>query len=147
MPTALADVVRFIVDNSAWARIATNPAVRQALELVVDTVSPSSVMVCPPVVAEVGYSARTGADHSRLVSYLGAFPECPLAPTSAETLAIQNALWNAGLVRSVGAMDVLVAAYAVVNEATLLHADSDFEHVARVVPSFSHRWVVPRESL
>ncbi len=104
-------------------------------------------MICAPVVAEVGFSARNGEDHTKLMKSLGAFPDCPVAPTSLEVLNIQNALWTGGLVRSVGAMDALIAAYAMANDAAVLHLDSDFDYVAEVVPTFKHRWIVPRGSI
>lgn len=135
---------RFLVDHSVWARLSTTPIVRGAFETLVNTVSPTAIMMCPPVAAEFGFSARNGADHTRLMGVLRAFPECSRAPTSGETLAIQNALWNGGLLRAVGAIDTLIASYAMANDATVLHYDSDFEHVAKVVPGFKHRWIVPR---
>lgn len=104
-------------------------------------------MVCAPVVAEVGFSARSGSDHTALMGWLSAFPDCPVAPAADSTVQIQNAIWNAGLVRAVGAMDVLIAAYALANGASVLHYDRDFEHVARAMPGFTHRWIVPRGSV
>jgi predicted nucleic acid-binding protein len=59
----------------------------------------------------------------------------------------QNALWNRGLLRAAGAMDTLIAAYAIRNKATLLHYDRDFDHIASPTPDFRHEWIVPRGSL
>ena len=138
---------KFVVDNSVWARLRTTPDVRSAFEAIVNAHSPAAIMICPPVVAEVGFSARNSADHTKLMQSLSAFPDCPTAPTAHETLIVQNALWAGGLVRSVGAMDTLIAAYAIANDATLLHFDSDFDYVAQVVRAFKHRWIVPRKSI
>jgi predicted nucleic acid-binding protein len=137
----------FLVDNSVWARIPSTPSVKSALLELVSTHGPSSIMVCAPVVAEVGFSARNGKDHSQLWAGLSAFTDCPNAPNADDTLAIQNALWRSGLVRAVGAMDALIAAYAIANNAAVLHFDSDFDHVASVVPAFRHAWIVPRGSV
>ena len=52
-----------------------------------------------------------------------------------------------GCVRAVGAMDTLIAAYAILNDAILLHYDREFEFVARVRTDFRHVWVAPRGSL
>lgn len=39
---------------------------------------------------------------------------------------------NGGLVRAVGSLDFLIAGYAMVNNATALATDQDFDHIARV---------------
>ena len=137
---------RFIVDNSVWARLSTSADVRASLVALVNLHSPSAIMICPPVAAEVGFSARTGSDHDQVMKRLAAFPECPRVPTSADVLDLQNRLWNGGLLRSVCAIDTVIAAYGIVNDATILHYDSDFEHVASVTPGFRHAWVVPHGS-
>lgn len=137
---------RYLVDNSVWQRLSKS-AVRAAFDAIRAPIRPGSVLTCPPVVAEVGFSARNGADHSTVTAYLAAFPGCREHPDTSLVLAIQNALWHKGLVRSVGAIDTLIAAYAVVNGTTVLHYDSDFEHIASVRPDFRHRWIVPRGSL
>ena len=137
---------QFIVDNSVWARLATTPQIRVALTAIVNAYSPSAIMTCPPVAAEVGFSARSGQDHTRVMSHLAAFPECANSPTSSDVLAIQSRLWHGGLLRSVGAIDTLIAAYALRNDAVVLHYDGDFEHVATVTPGFRHQWVIPRGS-
>ena len=46
---------------------------------------------------------------------------------------------------AVGAMDVLIAAYALKSDATVIHLDRDFERVASVIPQFSQRWLIPPE--
>ena len=75
---------------------------------------------------------------------LAAFPECPQSPTGVDVLELQNRLWNGGLLREVGAMDTLIAAYAHRNDAAVLHYDRGFEHIAAVTPGFRHEWVIPR---
>jgi predicted nucleic acid-binding protein len=135
--------VRLLIDNSVWARLA-DPAVSDALKRAFDSANPDDVMICPPIAAEIGFSARTAADHTRLIAQLAAFADCPAHPTSQEVLALQNALWSVGLLRAAGATDTVIAAYAIANEATLLHYDRDFEHIAAVAPRFSQQWIVPR---
>ena len=46
-------------------------------------------------------------------------------------LDIQSALWNAGMVRAAGSVDILIAGYAIVNDVTVLAADHDFGYIAR----------------
>ena len=146
-PTPAAVVERFIVDNSVWARIGHHPSVATGLKAIINEHNPSAIWHCPPTVAEIGFSARSGDEHTALMNSLREFGSCPAAPTVESTLAIQNRLWNAGLVRAVGAVDAMIAAYALANDATVLHYDSDFEYVARTEPGFRHRWVVPRGSI
>jgi predicted nucleic acid-binding protein len=138
---------RFIIDNSVLARLPTSLLVVEAFKGIVSAYPPDAIMICPPTVAEFGFSARSGRDHTKLMTQLAAFAECPNAPTSAQTLAIQNALWDGGLLRAVGALDTVIAAYALANDATVLHYDRDFEHIAAVVPGFAQRWIVPSASL
>lgn len=138
---------RFLIDNSVWGRLAISASVRDAFRALVNAAIPTELYICPPVAAEYGYSSRSGTDHTDLTQRLLAFTDCPVAPTTPDVLHIQNALWNRGLLRAVGATDTLIAAYAIANQATLVHYDRDFEHVAAVVPSFAHRWIVPRGML
>ena len=137
---------RVVVDNSVWQRL-SNPAVRAAFEEVVTSLSPTEVLTCPPVVAEVGFSARNGVDHDRVCEELQAFPPCHADPSVALVLHLQNALFNGGFVRGVGALDTVIAAYALANDAMVLHYDRDFEFVAAVRSDFRHHWIVPAGSV
>jgi predicted nucleic acid-binding protein len=137
----------FIIDNSVWARLQTRREVRTALETLVGVSRPSSVLVCPPVVAEYGFAARSADQLRTITNALSVFDECQTAPDSATTLDIQQRLWRAGLVRGAGALDTVIAAYALANDATIVHYDRDFELIARAVPELKHRWIVPRGSV
>lgn len=64
------------------------------------------------------------------------------APDESLVLDIQNALWNSGLVRAAGSLDILIAGYAIVNSATVLAADHDFDHIAKV-SDLHHEYVAP----
>jgi predicted nucleic acid-binding protein len=138
---------RYLIDNSAWARVATETRVRETVEYLIRASQPDDILVCPPIALEYGHSARGPREHGVIVEQLAAFTECAKVPPLADVLSLQAALWAAGLVRAVGAADLLIAAYALANDATVIHYDSDFEHVAAVTPGFSHEWVVPRGSV
>ena len=139
---------RFIIDNSAWQRVATEPTVRDAIEAIIRTTAPDDVLICPPVAAEYGFSARSPEDHSAIVLTLAdAFSDCRLHPEVREVAAIQAALFSASTGRAAGAVDVLIAAYAVLNQATVVHYDRDFTHIARVHPGLRQQWVVAEGSL
>lgn len=137
---------RFIIDNSVWQR-QNQPAVRSAMTNLITIQSPLAVLTCPPVVAEVGFSARNSQDHAAVWRYLGEFPPCLNHPDNDLVLSIQSSLIRRGHLRAVGAIDTLIAAYAIENSATVLHYDSDFEHVAAVRDDFNHSWIAPRGSL
>lgn len=137
---------RILLDNSIWQRL-HQPAVRAATDRLLAARPPWVVLTCAPVVAEVGLSARSGADHDAVRRYLSEFPECEVHPTAALVLDIQNDLFNRGYFRAVGVTDTLIAAYAIVNEAVVVHYDQDFELVARVRDDFRHQWIADRGSL
>ena len=138
---------RLIIDTSVWSRLRTSAPVTTAMKRLIASVDPASILMCPPVAAKLGFSARNGNDHTVLMESLRAFPDCAEAPLSGDVLRIQNALWNAGLVRAIGAMDAHIAAYAQSNDATVIHLDRDFEHVASIIPRFKQRWLVPSSEL
>ncbi|MEU7764437.1 PIN domain-containing protein [Nocardia sp. NPDC049190] len=122
----------YLVDNSVWARLATgDPDITARLRRIER--APADLFVtCPPQVLEFCHSARTPEDHANYREQISlGFPlEHP--PDESLVLDIQAALWNAGLVRAAGSHDILIAGYAIVNDATVLAADYDFEHIASV---------------
>jgi predicted nucleic acid-binding protein len=119
----------------------------EELKKIVELVSPADLLVCPPVALEYGFTAPSGKAHAALIAQLDAFEQCDGHPDQEEVVDIQGRLWNGGLLRAAGAMDTLIAAYAMKNDAAVLHYDRDFEHIASVVPGFAHRWIVPRGSI
>lgn len=137
----------FIVDNSVWQRLQHEPTVLEAYSAFTEATRPGLMMVCDIQVAEIGCSARNEFDHARIGRVLGTFRDCPTRPSTADVLVLQRKLWSNGLVRAVGAADTVIAAYALANDAVVVHYDSDFEHIAKVEPRFRHRWIVPRGSL
>jgi predicted nucleic acid-binding protein len=72
----------------------------------------------------------------------------PLSPDIDQLiLDIRAALWNAGTGRAAGVVDVALAATAVHAAATVLHYDSDFDHIAAAYPPLDAAWVVARGSV
>ena len=67
--------------------------------------------------------------------------------TDQVVIDIRSALWQAGKGRAAGVIDVAIAAAAVAFAATVLHYDSDFDHIVDVFPQLEARWVVPRGSI
>lgn len=132
----------YLVDNSVWARLATgDPAITARLRRIER--APSDLFVtCPPQVLEFCHSARTPDEHLRYRDRITLGFPLEYAPEEGLVLAIQAVLWASGLVRAAGAVDILIAAYAIVNEATVLTADHDFDCIARV-SDLRHEYVPP----
>lgn len=64
------------------------------------------------------------------------------SPEESLVLGIQSALWASGYVRAAGAVDILIAGYAIANDATVLSADHDFDYIAAVI-DLNHEYVAP----
>jgi len=95
---------------------------------------------------EVGFSARNGAEWDRLNSALGAFAQVDVdARHFDRARQVQRLLANGGL-RGRKIPDLLIAAVAEAASLTVLHYDSDFDHIAAVTGQPTE-WVVPRASI
>jgi predicted nucleic acid-binding protein len=135
----------YLVDNSAWARyILKSQPVVERIDRIVS--GPADLFVtCPPQVLEFCHSAppdRHAEYHAQIT--LG-FP-LERHPDEETVLGIQRALWDGGLHRAAGPVDILVAAYALLNDATVLACDRGFDHIARVVPDLQHEYLPPDEA-
>jgi predicted nucleic acid-binding protein len=131
----------YLVDNSVWVRrTQRNPAVLARLKRIEKSPSDSFV-TCPPQVLEFCHSALPGeyTDYRSFIS-LG----FPLEKHPEETLVldIQQALWENGLFRAAGPIDILIAAYAIENDAVVLACDHDFNHIAKV-SALQHEFLEP----
>ena len=136
----------YLVDNSVWARLASgDPAVTARLRQIER--SPADLIVtCPPQVLEFCHSARTPQEYVEHRDRITLGFPLEHAPDESLVLDIQSALWSAGYVRAAGALDILIAGYAIVNGATVLSADHDFDHIAAVT-ALSHEFIAPSSSM
>lgn len=132
----------YLVDNSIWARLALgDAAITERLRLIER--APSDLFVtCPPQVLEFCHGARTPDEHVVYRQQISLGFPLEVAPNELLVLDIQGALWAAGLVRAAGAIDILIAGYAIANDATVLTADHDFDHIASV-SDLRHEYVAP----
>ncbi|WP_144753961.1 DUF5615 family PIN-like protein [Curtobacterium pusillum] len=128
----------YIIDNSVWWKAGRHPAIAERLRVVS---TQDLVLTCPPQVVEYCFSARDAAEHAEYVLDMEVFFPAEEHPSETDVLALQSALWNGGYVRGVGAVDSLIAAYAIANEAIVLTADRDYDHIAAVVPGFRHEYL------
>ncbi len=131
----------YLVDSSAWARAGHAPVAARLADL-----AAAGVLACAtPQVLEIMYSARNAAEWDQTEHALRAFTFLEASKQSDELAqSLQEALMRAGKLRSVGPMDLLIAGLARAHGATVVHYDSDYDHVASVDPEFRHEWIVPR---
>lgn len=132
----------YLADTSALARVG-QAAVRAELTRLGEA---GLLATCVTIDLEVGYSARAPADHlatARLRAQ--GFTTLPLHPDiGARAREVQALLARTSQHRAAGVVDLLTAAVAEHHGATVLHLDSDFDHIARVTGQPT-RWVVPRD--
>lgn len=116
-----------LADTSAWSRSGRAEA-RWS-----DLLEASLLAVCTPVVLELLFSARSRAERDRVAGDLSLLPSLPI-DRRVERIALgtQAALTSRSQHRGPTPVDLLIAAIAEVNGATLLHYDHHFDAIARV---------------
>lgn len=122
----------YLVDNSIWARLAAGDREIEARLRRIERAPADLFVTCPPQVLEFCHSARTPEEHERYREQITLGFPLENAPDETLALGIQSALWKAGLVRAAGSLDILIAGYAIANDATVLTDDRDFVHIAQV---------------
>lgn len=132
--------LRWLVDKSALARISKPPVA----EVLAPRIDAAQVGVCVVTDLEVGFSARSVADHDAVLALLERLVPIVM-PLRAEQLAraAQRRLVESGRHRSAGVADLLVAAIAASAGLTVLHYDSDFDVIASVTGQPTE-WILPR---
>lgn len=122
----------YLVDNSVWARLASGDTAITARLRRIERAPADLFVTCAPQVLEFCHSARTPEEHARYREQISLGFPLEHAPDESLVLGIQSALCNSGLVRAAGSVDILIAGYAIANDATVLTADNDFDHIAAV---------------
>jgi predicted nucleic acid-binding protein len=140
-------VSRYLVDNSVLQRLPRSSVVQEAVTSLLD--AEHELCCCALSLDEFAFSARSPAEHAEATRRLRtSFLYLPLSPDIDQIIIdIRAALWNAGSGRAAGVIDVALAATSVQAGATVLHYDSDFDHIATAYPQLSAQWVVPRGSV
>jgi predicted nucleic acid-binding protein len=94
------------------------------------------VAICPPVEAELMVSVRSGKDFEPFFAVLGrTFGWYPaLDDPWRQVLAVQRDLIRIGHHRGPSPMDIVIALTALEHRLTLLHADADYDSIAKVRP-------------
>jgi predicted nucleic acid-binding protein len=117
----------YLADTSAWHRSGLVP---ERWEPLLET---DEIALCTPVRLELLLSARGPADYRALSSDLAQVRHLPLDDRCERAAArIQAALAERSQHRGPTPVDLLIAAVAEVNGATLLHYDRHFDAIARV---------------
>jgi len=132
----------FLVDNSVWSRLVLGDQTVTARLRQIERAPSDLFVTCPPQVLEFCHSARTPEDHARYRAQIALGFPLERAPDESLVLDIQHRLWASGRVRAAGAVDLLIAGYAIVNDAIVLAADHDFDHIA-AVSDLRHEYVAP----
>lgn len=132
--------VSHLADSSALARL-SKPLVAAAMA---PRIADGSIALCSPVVFELGYSARTAADHDAIMDRADAFEIVPTTQADhRRAIEVQRLLAVEGQHRALSLVDALVAAVAEARGLTVLHYDGDFDLVSAVTGQPTE-WVVGR---
>jgi hypothetical protein len=131
----------YLADTSAWHR---SGLVADRWERLVED---DELVLCTPVRLELLVSARGPADHRSLSADLADFRHFGLDHRSERAAErMQAALAERSQHRGPTPIDLLIAAIAEVNGATLLHYDRHFDTIARVTGQ-PMEWLARRGTL
>jgi predicted nucleic acid-binding protein len=135
-----------LVDTSVWTRIASRPEVAAAITA--KLAAGQGLCTCPLVDLELLHSARGPAEYDEWATTRAqAYPSLPLTPAAGErALQVQRQLAHRGRHRAAKLPDLLIAAIAETAGATVLHYDSDYDHINEVTGQPTE-WIVPRGSI
>ena len=121
----------WLIDKSALVRLSQSPDT----SVWVERINSGLVHVSPVTLLEVGYSARSATDHTRLLQRapIAAMPVEQLNDTvTNRALAVQELLAQRGQHRAPSIPDLLLAATAELTGLTILHDHKDFDLIAAV---------------
>ena len=130
----------YLVDNSIWQKAGRSRRIAQRLR---DLSLQHLIVTCPPQVLEYCHSGRNEAEYLELRLDMDGLLAAVVHPAEDDALDIQHALWREGMMRSAGAFDCLIAAYALVNDAIILNSDRDFGYIERATRGAVRQEYVP----
>ena len=117
----------YLVDNSVWRQAGTSPTITRRLR---EISTHDLLITCPPQVIEYCRGAETPEEYRALRDDMDDLLPAWQRPALSQALDIQQALWESDLPRAATAVDCLIAAYAVENDAVILHSHPDFADIA-----------------
>lgn len=135
-----------LVDTSVWTRIANRSEVAAALTA--RLAAGDALCTCPLVDLELLHSARGPAEYDQwAITRAQAYPSLPLTPAAGQrALHVQQQLAQRGLHRAAKLPDLLIAAIAETAGASVLHYDSDYDHI-NAVTGQPTEWIVARGTI
>ena len=138
----------FLLDNSAWARLASAALPAQRAEQIASSAEEGRMLVSLPFLLEAGYSARSAAEHRAVLEELLAMPFVPIDRAVEErALDVQGRLARSGHHR-LPPVDLLIAVLAERHGHGVLHYDRDYDLlVERGGVRMRSEWLAPRGSL
>lgn len=139
---------QFLIDNSAWVRLADPALSDKRRSEIADQFEAGRVATCLPFLLEAGYSARNARDHEGLMSELRALPHLAI-DDDVEALALNahRELARVGHHR-LPPVDILVAAIAHRHDVGVLHYDRDYDQIAsKTSLNFESTWLARRGTL
>ena len=128
----------WLIDKSAFARLHLASDVAEWAS----RIERGFVRICTVTRLEVGYSARTAADHRSLRSEapVASMPVEYATPTSEDrAVEVLTLLADRGHHRAPSVPDLLVAATAEIAGLAVLHDDNDFELIAEITGQYTER--------
>lgn len=120
-----------LIDTSVWHKFASHAAVRSTINQL--NTAGALFTTCAPVIAEYCFSARNAEELSEMQAEMALLMELSPQEMSVTAMQLQSALWRAGRMRAAGAIDTLIAAYAIVNRQVIVTCDTGFVHIARAL--------------
>jgi predicted nucleic acid-binding protein len=133
-----------LLDNSAWARLASDRLERGRAEVVAAWMYDLQLATCLPFLLEAGYSARSGSERESMMADLSRLPRVEI-DGEIEGLAMeaQRELAAIGYHRLAPA-DVVIAACAHTSGMGVLHYDGDYDLLGMHTSlAFESEWVAP----
>lgn len=121
---------------------------KEQAEAVIARVNAGQVATCLPFLIEAGYSARSAADHWRLMDRLGRLPQIAInSAVKSSVLQTQRELAAVGHHR-LAPIDIMIAACAHEVGGGVLHYDRDYDLIAEHTGlGFESVWLAPAGSL
>jgi hypothetical protein len=121
----------YLADTSATVAARQDPALAAWFTRLMEA---GLLATCVPLDLEAGFSATSLTDHQLIGAQrrelLVELPNTPQVATRARE--IQAALAGVGQHRAAGSFDVLVAAFGLTYQATVVHQDRDYDIIASV---------------
>jgi predicted nucleic acid-binding protein len=137
-----------LLDNSAWARLASARLDDGRAAAVAGWMGDLQLATCLPFLLEAGYSARSGTDRAAMMSDLGRLPRVEIdRDVERAALQAQRELAEIGHHRLAPA-DVVIAACAHTAGMGVLHYDGDYDLLAEHTSlAFQSEWLAPPGTL